>query len=407
MLMKIVGLITEYNPFHNGHKYHIDKAKEITGADYCIAVMSGNFVQRGAPAVMPKHLRTMMALDGGCDMVIELPVCYATGSAEYFATGAVAILDGLGCVDAICFGSECGDYTVLESIARILADEPAKYKDLLQNYLKQGYSFPLSRQQALKAYFNDDSISLVLESPNNILGIEYIKALLLKNSSIKGHTITREGADYHAQELSDGFSSASAIRNYIFSDNHDTFKKLKGHTSDLSIDVLNEEYRIRYPLCSDDFSLILRYKLLSETKESLSEYLDVTAELANRIVNARNEFLNFSQFTELLKTKELTHSRISRCLIHILLNIKECNMSSDTYAHVLGFRKSSSDLFSILKQNSRIPIVTKLTSTDDLNTDQKKMLAHDIYASDLYENVVSDKFKQKFVNELQQQIVKY
>ena len=405
--MKIVGLITEYNPFHNGHKYHIEKAKEITGADYCIAVMSGDFVQRGAPAIMPKHLRTMMALDGGCDMVIELPVCYATGSAEYFASGAISILNGLGCVDAVCFGSECGDYKLLERIAHILVNEPLDYKELLQNFLRQGNNFPRARQEALTSFFDDDSITAVLESPNNILGIEYIKAMLLTNSSMEGFTITREGASYHDNQLSDSFSSASAIRNYIFEKNHDKFLHLKEHISAVSIDILNKEFDIRYPVEADDFSLLLRYKLLSETKESLSEYLDITADLANRIINARNEFFSVSQFTELLKTKELTYSRISRCLIHILLNIKDCYSICDTYAHVLGFRKSSNNLFSIIKQNSSIPIVTKLISIDDLNTNQLKMLAQDTYASDLYESVISNKFNQKFINELQQQIVKY
>ena len=183
--MKIVGLITEYNPFHNGHKYHIEKAKEITGAEYVIAVMSGDFVQRGAPAVMPKHLRAEMALHGGCDMIIELPVRYATGSAEYFASGAISILDGLGCVDAICFGSECGDYASLEKIAKVLADEPDDYKLLLQNNLKAGYSFPVARQIALENYFHDDKLNAVIKEPNNILGIEYIKAMLSRNSSMK------------------------------------------------------------------------------------------------------------------------------------------------------------------------------------------------------------------------------
>lgn len=405
--MKIVGLITEYNPFHNGHRYHIEKAKEITGADYCIAVMSGNFVQRGAPALLPKHLRAKMALDGGCDMIIELPVCYATGSAEYFASGAISILDGLGCVDSICFGSECGDYTLLEKIARILVDEPEEYKELLQKYLKQGFSFPLARQQALKIYCNDVSVNSILESPNNILGIEYIKALLQKNSPMKGFTITREGSDYHTKELSNSFSSASAIRNYVLSAKSNELSSLKGHIPDFSLDIFNQEYGTRYPISSDDFSLLLRFKLLSETKESLTEYLDITTDLSNRIINARNEFLSFSQFTELLKTKELTYSRISRCLIHILLNIKECNSTCDTYIHVLGFRKSASNLFSLIKKNSSLPVVTKLSSTEELNMNQQKLLAQDIYASDLYENVVSDKFRQKFTNELQQQIVKH
>ena len=182
--MKIVGLITEYNPFHNGHEYHIQQAKKITGADYCIAVMSGNYVQRGAPAFLPKHLRADMALRSGCDLIIELPVCYATGSAEYFAKGAISILNNLGCVDFICFGSECGEYNKLEKIASLLAEEPEDFKSLLQNNLKSGKTFPLARQQALKDYLNDDSLDCILEEPNNILGIEYIKALILSDSKM-------------------------------------------------------------------------------------------------------------------------------------------------------------------------------------------------------------------------------
>lgn len=405
--MKIVGLITEYNPFHNGHKYHIEKAKEISGADYCIAVMSGNFVQRGAPAIIPKHLRTVMALDGGCDMVIELPVCYATGSAEYFASGALSILEGLGCVNSICFGSECGNYDALKNIAQILVEEPAEYSILLQKFLKEGFSFPLARQQALKEYTKDVSINAILESPNNILGIEYIKALLTRNSSMKGYTITRKGSGYHNIDLSNNYSSASAIRNNILREDSNNIEILKEQVSTTTLELLRNEHGIRYPLELDDFSLLLRYRLLSETKETLLKYMDITKDLANRIINQRNDFLSFSQFCELLKTKELTYSRISRCLVHILLNIKDFKPDNDLYAHILGFRKSSSELFSIIKNCSSIPVVTKLTATDELSQAQMKMLAQDIYASDFYESVVSNKFHHKFINELQQQIVKY
>lgn len=181
--MKIVGLITEYNPFHNGHLYHMQKAKEITGADSVIAVMSGNYVQRGAPAIMPKHLRAEMALEAGIPLVLELPVCYASGSAEYFADGAISLFEKLGCIDSICFGSECGDYYLLEKVAHVTADEPEAYKQTLQDALKQGLSFPLARQAALKAYFQDPSLDDILEQPNNILGIEYIKALYLRKKS--------------------------------------------------------------------------------------------------------------------------------------------------------------------------------------------------------------------------------
>ena len=161
--MKIVGLITEYNPFHNGHLYHIEKAKEITGADAAVVVMSGNYVQRGAPAIMPKHLRAEVALEAGVPVVMELPACFATGSAEYFAAGAVSLFEQLGCVDSICFGSECGDYARLEQIAHVVADEPEEYKFSLQEGLRKGLSFPRARQLALKACLRDDSLDAVLE----------------------------------------------------------------------------------------------------------------------------------------------------------------------------------------------------------------------------------------------------
>ena len=213
--MKIVGLITEYNPFHNGHLYHIEKAKEITGADSVIVVMSGNYVQRGAPAIMPKHLRAEVALEAGVDVLMELPVCYATGSAEYFAAGAISLFERLGCVDSICFGSECGDYGLLARVAHILADEPEGYRQALKDLLKSGMSFPLARQKALKDYLEDDSLDSVLEQPNNILGIEYIKALYERRSPMKSYTIRRMVSGYHDTELSGSYSSASAIRRLL------------------------------------------------------------------------------------------------------------------------------------------------------------------------------------------------
>ena len=187
--MKITGLITEYNPFHNGHLYHLKKAKELTGADAVIVIMSGNYVQRGAPAVMPKHLRAKAALEAGVPIVIELPVCYSTGSAEYFASGAISILEKLGCIDAICFGSECGDYKMLEQAALVLANEPEPFRSHLQDQLRAGISFPKARQNALKEYLKDDSVNAILEQPNNILGIEYIKALYTRYSSMKAYTM--------------------------------------------------------------------------------------------------------------------------------------------------------------------------------------------------------------------------
>ncbi len=400
--MKIVGLIAEYNPFHNGHQYHIEKAKEITGADAVIVVMSGNFVQRGTPAIMPKHLRTEMALKAGASLVLELPVCYATGTAEQFAYGAVSILNSLGCVDVICFGSECGDITVLNELAEVLCNEPAEYKDALQKHLRNGFSFPLARQKAIEEVYPSQGFSDILEHPNNILGIEYIKALYRLNSKMKPYTIQRISSQYHDVDLQEKFSSATALRQTILNDD---FTNLNRQVPSNCMTLLEAHYQTRYPIYTNDFSLLLKYRLLNETKSSLTQYADVSEELANRICNQLNSFVSYEQFCELLKTKELTYSRICRALLHILLGIKKSDYTDIQYARVLGFRKGDSDVLTLIKNASAIPLLTKLTATKDLSDTTVQILDQDIYASNLYESVVTNKFKTPYINEYEHQIV--
>ena len=426
--MKVVGLIAEYNPFHNGHLYHIEKAKEITGADYVIVVMSGNFVQRGTPAIMPKHIRAEVALEAGVSLVLELPVCFAAGSAEYFAAGAISLLESLGCVDSICFGSECGDYDILEKIAHVTSDEPEEYKELLKKYLSTGYSFPLARQQALQEYFQIDTMTEVLEQPNNILGIEYIKALYKRKSHMKAYTIKRIVSEYHDDTLNSGYSSASAIRKLLaFTgrslrlENDGVFDepslsevltRLESEVPKECIRFLEDTHYTRYPLYANDFSSILKYKLLTETKETLSEYLDISKDLANRIMNQRNQFITIDQFCNLLKTKDTTYARISRCLTHILLNIKSTDMllykehGYCQYARVLGFRKDGKKLLSTIKKYSDTPLITKLSQAESLSETGQRMINQDIFAADLYESIVTDKFKQPFISEYSQQIIR-
>lgn len=401
--MRIVGLIAEYNPFHNGHQYHIEKAKEVTGADAAIAVMSGNFVQRGTPAIMPKHLRTEAALRAGASLIIELPVCYATGSAEMFARGAVSILHQLGCVDAICFGSECGDITVLKELADILQEEPPVYKNALQEGLRRGLSFPSARQEAVRRMYPDAKSFRLLEEPNNILGIEYLKALSYLGSDMTPHTILRKSSYYHDTELREALSSASAIRQEIA---EGRIQNLRGQIPDTAIRVLETYNRKQLPIYEDDFSLLLKYKLLHETKRSLTEYADISEELANRIANQLKYFISFKQFCDLLKTKEVTYSHISRALLHILLNVKKETALGIGYARVLGFRTDDTAILSEIKKTSVIPLITKLTDTGQLSDSHKRMLDADIFASDLYGSVLADKFKQSFRNEYEHPIVR-
>ena len=401
--MRVVGLIAEYNPFHNGHKYHIEKAKEVANADYAVVVMSGNFVQRGAPAIMPKHLRAEAALKAGADLVIELPVCYASGTAEQFAYGAVSLLDKLGCVDAICFGSECGDINALSELAKLLCDESNEYKDELQAGLRTGMSFPLARQTALQSLCPDCNYGQLLSEPNNILGIEYLKALYRLDSDIEPITIRREVSHYHDTELQEQFSSASALRDTIANGD---FAKLYGQIPSECMTILEDGYGVRYPIYASDFSLLLKYKLLNETSASLIEYADVSEELANRICNRLNDYVSFEQFCELLKTKEITYTRISRALIHILLGVKKSDYNEIEYARVLGFRETSIDLLSKMKNSSSISLISKLGKTDALSYLARNMLEIDLFASNLYESVVTEKFKTPFINELQQKIKK-
>lgn len=397
--MKTVGLIAEYNPFHNGHQYHIEKAKEVANADYAIVVMSGNFVQRGAPAIMPKHMRAEAALKCGADLVLELPVCYATGTAEQFAYGAVSTLNKLGCVDAICFGSESGDINTLSDLATLLCVECDEYKESLQACLRSGMSFPLARQNALNKLYPDCNYGQLLSEPNNILGIEYLKALYRLNSNIEPLTIRREVSHYHDTELQEQFSSASALRSTIA---HGDFAQLYEQIPSECMPSLEDGYKVRYPVYANDFSLLLKYRLLYETTSSLIEYADVSEELANRICNRLNDYVSFDQFCELLKTKEVTYTRISRALIHILLGVKKSDCDKIEYARVLGFRSSSNNLLSMLKKSSFIPLVTKLGK--DYTT--RNMLEMDVFASNIYESVVTEKFKAPFVNELKQPIIK-
>ncbi len=269
--MKITGVIAEYNPFHNGHKYHIEQARMLSGADYVIAVISGDFTQRGTPAVIDKYTRTRMALLNGADLVLELPAVYAAGSAEFFSMGAVTLLDKLGAVDFLCFGSECGNLKTLSRLSAILLEEPEEYRAALRLEQKKGLSFPKARSLALQHCCPFDAD--ITSSPNNILGMEYIKALLKRNSPIIPLTIQRRGNDYHDVSLKASDRPESPDGN---------FAEIKNHVPDSVFRLLEKAYGKGFPVTSNDFSQLLHYKLLSETG-GFERYQDVTPALSDKI----------------------------------------------------------------------------------------------------------------------------
>lgn len=366
--MKTIGIIAEFNPFHKGHEYLINQCKKKLNADYCVVVMSGDFVERGAPAIISKFERAKMALSCGADVVLELPIYYSLGSAEFFASGAISLLDKLGLVDYLCFGSEDPDLDSLAAIADVLEKEPDIYKTALGKYLKQGDSFPVSRKKALEDYFDHNEIILsgfqkILENPNNILAIEYLKALKRTNSRMTPFTIKREGADYHSEEIAE-ISSARGIRHSIFSSKDKSPSILKDQIPSAALDFFTK-YQGKF-LDSGDFSDLLYYKLISEKDTGYTKYLDITEDLSNRILGNLENFTDIDSLCDSLKTKNLTYTRISRCLFHILLNITKENMdaykSNDytAYGRILGSKKEASPLLAKIRETSALPMLYRL-----------------------------------------------
>lgn len=437
-IMKVTGIIAEYNPFHKGHKYQIDYCKKKLNSDYVIVAMSGDYVQRGTPALLPKHVRAEMALRCGADLVLEMPVSVSTASAEAFAMGGVSMLDGLHIVDSLCFGSEYGEISALMELAEILVKEPEEYRRLLKESLSNGLSFPSARCQALTEYFGNprnftgddfdgvltpllNQIIQILNSPNNILGIEYCKALLRLKSSIKPVTLKRQGMGYHetlATAVSTRiastdvavddtpFASASAIRELLKTTlTPETISRITVQVPDEISSLLASSLQRNEFLTEDVLDSLLSYCILKENASGLSTYLDVSRDLAERIVNRSNEINGFLQAAALLKTKELTQTRIQRALLHIILGIREVP-ATVPYARVLGFRKESSALLKEIKDSSSIPLITKLADADSLLDEAGKvLLSETTFASNLYEKLLCQKSGRNFVHEYQKQLV--
>ena len=420
--MKVTAIIAEYNPFHNGHRYLIGEAKRRTGADFILVVMSGDFVQRGTPALYHKYLRTHMALLGGADVVIELPCLYATSSAEFFAQGAVTLLHKLGMVDYLCFGSELGELSLLSTIASLLVSEPERFQSALQQKLKEGLTFPAARSAALsqlKTGFplpSKEELIALLSSPNNILGIEYCKALAALPSDITPVTVKRLGSSYHDNTLPSEnqlFSSASALRSILESSRKEQEPvSVKEQFPKSVYELLIRNGQFADTITCQDFSEMLHYKLLTEQEQGFEHYLDCSKELSNKICRTLPEYDGFASFCSKLKTRELTYVRVSRCLLHILLGITtpESYLTSFSnrslalpYARLLGFRKGAQEVLSAMKKSSPIPILSKLADAPALlSAEGQRMLKQDILASEIYEAAAVSKKQREPLNEIRQ-----
>lgn len=391
--MKIAGLITEYNPFHFGHITHLQNTKKITEATHTLAIMSGSFVQRGEPAIVDKWTRAEMAIKNGVDLVIELPFVYSVQTAELFALGSTKILNSTNAVDYLVFGSELGDITNLSKIAEILVEEPLFYKKRLKFYLDQGNSFSVSRSRSLVDYSISNNIDIgnssqIIKESNNILGIEYLKALIKLNSTIVPFTFKRIGDGYKEQKVKSDIASAAALRYLIKQKGVESVRCLLPESSYNLIENFISTYG--KPNKLENFENIINYLLCILTPESISEYFDVEEGLENRIKRLSKSITNIHDLIQSTATKRYTKTRIQRIIIHLLLELKkdgveQAYLTNPGFIRILGSNSKGFDIIKKIKQNSNLHIINKLTdSIDFLDDTERAILQMDVLATDLY-----------------------
>ncbi|WML43594.1 nucleotidyltransferase [Neobacillus sp. PS3-40] len=363
--MKSVGVIVEYNPFHNGHSYHLEAARALSKADVVIAVMSGDFLQRGEPALVSKWYRTKMALLSGVDIVFELPYLFATQKAEVFANGAISILDAAGC-DSLCFGSESGNTHSFHKTIEFLDSHQESYEEELRKYIKTGVSYPKALSMSFEHLTHSEEL-LNLTTPNNILGFQYMKSIKRQNSSILPLTFKRKNAEYHDESFSsETIASATSIRKALFSDD----------CSSVSIDQyvpsttnnLLKEYIHHYGILHqwEIYWPYLQFRILQCDPMELKDIYEVEEGIENRLIAAATESNCFHEFMEKVKTKRYTRTRLQRICTHILTNTKKAEMQQNqekaTYLRLLGMTKKGKEYLNKTKHHFSLPLVSKVSS---------------------------------------------
>ena len=405
--MNLLGLVVEYNPFHNGHKYHLEKSKELAKATHTMAIMSGSFLQRGEPALLDKYTRAEIAVKNGVDLVVELPTLYSCQSAEIFSHGAIATLNSLNCVNSVCFGSEEGNVEILYTIAEILVKEPKDFKISLKKYLDEGLVFPIARSKSLYEYINknnllnlkEDELQKVLNSSNNILGIEYIKSLIKLNSSIKPFTITRVASAYNSKDIESNICSATAIRNSL--KNNTNLEIIKNVVPPSTFEEIENKINHNFnPVFDCDFYDILSSTIIRDY-QNLNNYFEVNEGIENKIYNSifkcqniySNIFTskNLEELINSTKSKRYTMTKIKRTLNNILLGInkddvmKVKDLFQIPYIRVLAFNNKGREIIKKIKNSSDIEIITKFSKISHVNDPLfDTLIKYDLKASNMY-----------------------
>ncbi|MEH7011905.1 nucleotidyltransferase [Neobacillus niacini] len=364
-MMKAVGVIVEYNPFHNGHAYHLQAAKETAHADIAVAVMSGNFLQRGEPALISKWYRTKMALLNGVDIVLELPYRFATQKAETFANGAISILDAIGC-HSLCFGSESGDISSFLETVDYLDRHKDRFDENIKMNIKSGVSYPKALSLSFQSLSSPENL-LSLDKPNNILGFHYVKALNQQNSSIIPLTVKRKNADYHDEHFAtETIASATSIRKALFSAKEKN-SSIEQYVPDASSTLLKEYLAVYGNFHEwENYWSYLRYRLLHISPEELREIYEVEEGIEHRLIAAALDSSNFKEFMQKIKTKRYTWTRLQRICVHILTNTKKAEMKSTpekaAYLRLLGMTKNGKEYLNKYKSQFSLPLISKLSA---------------------------------------------
>jgi predicted nucleotidyltransferase len=395
--MKTLGIVSEYNPFHNGHQYHIQAARQEFGAENIVCIMSGSFMQRGEPAMFDKWSRAKMALQNGADLVIELPFVYSCQPAEIFSFGAMNILNNLGIIDGICFGSELGSAAALTEIAALLINEPEEFSQLVKLHLKSGSTYPRSVSLALGDYYrgNEAIHPDIWENPNNILGIEYIKSIMQLKSPMVPYTIKRFGNQYNDMEITQSIASATAVRHELKS--FGMSERLQTALPKASFDIIKANIENKGPVLMEDYSDMLLYKLRTMTAEQISEYISISEGLEYRIKKAADQAGCMNELIEGIKTKRYTRAFIQRMLCHILIDLKWektiafKQLDTPSYCRVLGFNDKGKQLLRNIADTSQFPVINKVASFQTEDSVLSDVFEYDIRSTDIYNLAYTNK----------------
>lgn len=375
--MHISAIISEYNPFHNGHAYHIKKTRDLC-ATHIISIMSGNFVQRADISIISKYKKAQIALNEGVDLVIELPICYSTATASKFAFNAVNIASSLNCVDSLSFGSECGDINLLKKAANYI--QANKTYSHIKNYLDKGFSFSKSRSLAVRDLYGEE-ISSILDLPNNILAIEYLRALKNLNSNIKPITFKRNFSFHDSDIINENHASASYIRNLIYNNrSFDSFLPMH------SKEIINEQINLKKaPASINKLEVAILAKLRTMTVKELSLLPDISEGLENKLYKSIRVSTSLNELYNNTKTKRYSHSRIRRIVLCAFLGItKDILEIPNPYIRVLGFNDNGKDILKIMKNTCPLPIVMKNSDVTHLDSNSKLFWNLECKSFDIY-----------------------